>query len=232
MNILKETSDRVVIQCSFCKGKGQDPKSNMASDDDFTSHPCKVCNGKGFIVEKLPKEDFFDCALCEGSGKKIEDEVYFYGNTCETCNGKGYVRIFDDLESDYEIWDELHPKIKEVAKSRFESKQYADSVEALFKEINEVVKKIVFSKDGNEYDGSDLMNKAFSLAKPIIRLTRMESKSDRDEQIGYMQIFSGSMIGIRNPKAHGNITIDRNRAKHLLYLCSLLMFKIDERIME
>jgi len=44
-----------------------------------------------------------------------------------------------------------------------------------------------------------------------------------------MQIFAGAMTGIRNPKAHANIVIDRNRAIHLLFLASLLFFKLDER---
>ena len=36
------------------------------------------------------------------------------------------------------------------------------------------------------------------------------------------------MTGIRNPKAHSNITIDPLRAIHFLYLASLLMYRIDE----
>jgi hypothetical protein len=43
-----------------------------------------------------------------------------------------------------------------------------------------------------------------------------------------MQLFAGSMIGIRNPKAHENVVIDKNRAIHFLFLSSLLMYKIDE----
>jgi hypothetical protein len=45
-----------------------------------------------------------------------------------------------------------------------------------------------------------------------------------------MEIFAGAMIGIRNPKAHGNLNITENRAKHFIYLASLLMHKVDERI--
>jgi hypothetical protein len=36
-------------------------------------------------------------------------------------------------------------------------------------------------------------------------------------------------MGIRNPKAHANITITPERAIHFLFLASLLLFKIDER---
>jgi len=45
-----------------------------------------------------------------------------------------------------------------------------------------------------------------------------------------MQLFAGSMTGIRNPKAHGNVTIDVVRAKHFLYLASLLTYRFEERL--
>ena len=38
-----------------------------------------------------------------------------------------------------------------------------------------------------------------------------------------MEFFAGSMIGIRNPHAHENLSLDRNEAKHFVYLASLLM---------
>jgi len=127
------------------------------------------------------------------------------------------------------FWDLLHPKIVEVSKSRFEAKHFADSVEAAFKEINSIVKVIAKEKTGQEYDGVDLMNKAFSLQNPIIVLDDLSTETGKNIQKGYMQIFSGAIAAIRNPKAHENITIDSNRAIHFLFLASLLMFKIDEK---
>jgi hypothetical protein len=46
----------------------------------------------------------------------------------------------------------------------------------------------------------------------------------------HMQIFYGAMTGIRNPKAHANIQIDAVRSIHFMFLASLLLSKIDERI--
>lgn len=127
------------------------------------------------------------------------------------------------------IWALLHPTVVKIASSRFQSENFADAVEACLKEINDVVRKLVKDKTGYEYDGSDLMNRAFSLQKPVIPLDDLTTASGRDVQLGYMQIFAGSMTGIRNPKAHANIQIDRARAIHLLFLASLLFFKLDER---
>jgi len=45
-----------------------------------------------------------------------------------------------------------------------------------------------------------------------------------------MEIFAGAMLGIRNPKAHKNLTISRERAIHHPFLAGLLFFKSDERL--
>lgn len=136
----------------------------------------------------------------------------------------------DDMANITEpYWDLLHPRIVQVAKSRYKSGHLADSVEAALKEINSVVKKLVRQQTGQEFDGADLMNKALSLQNPIIKLDELSTETGKSIQKGYMQIFAGTMTGIRNPKAHDNVTIDEKRAIHLLFLASLLMYKIDEQ---
>lgn len=94
------------------------------------------------------------------------------------------------------------------------------------------MKVIVKQRNGKEYDGAPLMYKAFSFKKPIIKLGDLTTEIGQNIQKGYMQIFAGSITGIRKPKAHENITIDSKRAIHFLFLASLLMFKIDEEILE
>jgi uncharacterized protein (TIGR02391 family) len=126
-------------------------------------------------------------------------------------------------------WDLLHPIIEKTAHTRYDSGHYADAVEAAFKEVNDIVRKIVRERTGKEFDGADLMNRAFSMDNPVIILDDLGAMTGRNIQVGYMQIFAGSMTGIRNPKAHANIRIDPARALHFLFLASLLLFKIDER---
>jgi uncharacterized protein (TIGR02391 family) len=131
--------------------------------------------------------------------------------------------------STVDIWPLLHPKVQTSAKARFEAGHYADAVEAALKDLNTTVKELVKKKTGQELDGSQLMNKAFSPNSPVIVLDDLSTESGKNVQQGYMQIFAGAMTGIRNPKAHGNITISQERAVHLLFLASLLFAKLDER---
>lgn len=109
-----------------------------------------------------------------------------------------------------------------------ESGFYADAVENASKALNNRVREIVQAKTGEEYDGAKLMQKAFSADNPIIKLEKDTSLSAHDTQLGYMQIFSGVMTGIRNPKAHDNETITKEDAHRKLMMISILMYKIDD----
>lgn len=56
----------------------------------------------------------------------------------------------------------------------------------------------------------------------------LNDDDDDAEPQGIIDIMAGSMTGIRNPKAHGNLNPDNSKALHLIALASLLMHKIDE----
>lgn len=127
-----------------------------------------------------------------------------------------------------DFWSFIHPKIRNITEAKFEAGFYADAVETALKEVNKQVKLYVLNKTGKELDGAGLMTTAFSVNSPIIRLNVLSSETDRNIQQGYMQIFAGTMQGIRNPKAHDNLTPTKNRTIHLIFLASLLMEKLDE----
>jgi uncharacterized protein (TIGR02391 family) len=127
-----------------------------------------------------------------------------------------------------EFWEILHPKIKSLAQGKFNNKYYADSVETCLKELNSIIKAIVKIKTGEEFDGSALMNRAFTPKDSIIVLGDLSTESGQNIQKGYLQIYSGVMTGIRNPKTHENIDISRERAIHLLFLTSQLFFMLEE----
>lgn len=127
------------------------------------------------------------------------------------------------------IWSLMHPKVVELGKPRFNSGHYADAVESVFKELNSRVKQLYFEATGDELDGVPLMRKAFTPSNPIIVLDDLGTETGKDIQQGYMELFAGSMAGIRNPKAHHNLHISAERATHHLMLASLLFFKLGER---
>lgn len=141
----------------------------------------------------------------------------------------GYKKFSTALSKDIDtFWVIIHPQITTISKKKFEDGHFADSVESALKEVNTRVKKYFKASQGKEPDGADLMHNAFSPKNPIIIIDDLSTESGRAMQQGYMELFAGSMTGIRNPKAHENITITSERAIHFLFLSSLLMSKLDE----
>jgi uncharacterized protein (TIGR02391 family) len=127
-------------------------------------------------------------------------------------------------------WYSIHETVRRVAESRFETGHYADAVEAAFKEINKIVKHAYKQLSGKEKDGDALMREAFTCTPnnnhtPHLRLTDLDLTSDsgRNVQQGYMDLFAGAMRGIRNPKAHDNITIDAAEGWEMVVFGSHLM---------
>ena len=83
----------------------------------------------------------------------------------------------------------------------------------------------------NNLDGKQLAEKAFSLNAPLVRLNNLQTQSEKDEQLGFMMLFSGAATGIRNPKAH-DLTNQNDELKTLQYLsfASLLMTRLEEHV--
>ena len=140
-------------------------------------------------------------------------------------------RIFLLNEQEKMSFDKhIHPLISKVAKEKYFNNHYADSVESAFKEINHRCKKIYKNKTGQEDDGASLMNMLFTPNNPQLIFEDLNTETGKNIQKGYMQIFSGAMTGIRNPKAHENQSLDKESAYRRLVFASLLMDKIDEAI--
>ena len=50
--------------------------------------------------------------------------------------------------------------------------------------------------------GTALMQQVFSTSNPKLFWTERKTPSEQDEQKGYLQLYAGAMLGIRNPVAH------------------------------
>lgn len=99
-----------------------------------------------------------------------------------------------------ELYDILvkSKEIRDATRKLFLDGHYARAVEEAYKCINNAVK----TKSHLPKNGQDLMNQVFSEKNPILKLNKLRTDSDRNEQLGYMLIFAGCMTGIRNPRAH------------------------------
>lgn len=119
---------------------------------------------------------------------------------------------------------DLHREIARVANKLYQDGHYANAVEAAVKALNGLVRL----RSGLEFDGTTLMERAFSPSNPVLKFNSLQDQSDKDEQKGFMQLFSGAVSGLRNPRAHGFINDDAERALEFIAFVSLLAKLLDE----
>ena len=118
----------------------------------------------------------------------------------------------------------LHREIARQASQLYLDGHYSNAVEAAVKALNGLVRL----RSGLEIDGAPLMEKAFSPGNPVLKFNGLTGQSDRDEQKGFMQLFAGSVSGLRNPRAHGFLKDDPERALEFIAFVSLLAKLLDE----
>lgn len=131
---------------------------------------------------------------------------------------------------------QLHSVIKKASEKLFKDRHYAPAIFEAYKALINHIKE----KSGQKtLDGQALMRKVFDVEydketleirkRPILQLNELRTREDMDEQQGFMHLFIGAVMGIRNPKAHGIIE-QKDPFKTLEYLsfASLLAKRVDE----
>jgi uncharacterized protein (TIGR02391 family) len=91
------------------------------------------------------------------------------------------------------------PEIQSVCSDLFVSGHYNLSVAEAFKAVDKFIAERVPHLTQN---GTTLMDQAFAPGSPYLRWSKMETNSEIDEQKGYHRLYSGAMLGIRNPTTH------------------------------
>ena len=113
------------------------------------------------------------------------------------------------------------PEIDEVSRDLFVSGFYSQAVQESFKVLEKTAK---VKKSGIDQPTTTLMEMLFNHKDPILCWTDRLTQSEQDEQKGYQRLFSGAILGIRNPVTHEINWIDDPRtalelisfAQHLL----------------
>lgn len=105
--------------------------------------------------------------------------------------GAGVVGIYTKAVTEKEI--------ESVSRDLFASGHYSLAVQESFKAVEKYVqqKSAVLGLSGTR-----LMQQAFSTTNPRLFWTERQTTSEQDEQQGYLQLYAGAMLGIRNPVTH------------------------------
>lgn len=122
---------------------------------------------------------------------------------------------------------ELHPVIAKAASNLYKDGHYSNAVEDAVKALNALVR---LNSGVDDKDGTALMESVFSAKKPVLKINDFVDQSDIDEQRGFMNLFSGAVSGLRNPRAHKIIKDDPEMALEFIAFVSLLAKFADKSI--
>lgn len=87
--------------------------------------------------------------------------------------------------------------------------------------------KVIREKSGVDGDGTQLVGQAFGGDDPKLRLNRLQTQSEKDEQKGFQFIISGLYSAVRNPRTHEDIQDDKNTADPIIYFVNYVLNVID-----
>ena len=121
----------------------------------------------------------------------------------------------------------IHPKLPSKVRKLFDDGHFAEATSHAFKYLDKQVEKL----SGLSDSGFSLMMDAFDSKKPKIKLTPLNTQSEKDEQEGYRFVFAGSMRAIRNPRAHEfSVVDDPDTCLDHLTFVSLLLRRLEQHI--
>lgn len=157
---------------------------------------------------------------------RIFQEMNLLQKELNSLDGVEQKKATADHQTDVYAQIVTDPVLRRKTEKLFRDGHHARAVEEAYKYLDNLVKKTANLSD-QKLTGSSLMQKVFSPDHPILKLNAGVSTSETDEQKGYLQIFSGSMTGIRNPRAHESDWEDsEGHAIELLALANHLIEKV------
>ena len=125
------------------------------------------------------------------------------------------IRIYEGLK--------LHPEIAGATSALFKSSHYYNAVESAVEALN----KLVYMHAA-EKDISCLTQRAFHSATPSLEPDVLAARSDTDDQIGVMMLYSGAITALRNPRVHDFLEYDPEGALEFVAFASLLAKLLDK----
>lgn len=121
--------------------------------------------------------------------------------------------------------DLLHPVVFENAYQQYRNGHLRDAVLNAFVAVFDLIRE----RTGLKLDGQGLVSEAFSLEKPKLIFSEIDTDSGRNDQKGFLQILTGAYTGVRNPKAHSlHHDLDEKKAAQYLVFASLLARRVSE----
>lgn len=119
----------------------------------------------------------------------------------------------------------IHPEVLKYCRTELLQDNYFHAVFEATKGLAQRIREL----SGVEMDGAALVDRAFSIDRPLLAINTLQTETERSEHKGFAALLKGCFAAIRNPLAHEpKILWDGEEdAADYLSLISLLHRKLD-----
>ena len=121
----------------------------------------------------------------------------------------------------------IHSKIYEYCNAELINENYFHSVFEAVKSIAEEIRK----RTNLNLDGAELVDKAFSISNPLIKINSLQTETEQSEQKGFSNLIKGVFGMFRNTTAHAPKIvweITEDEALDIMTTISLIHKKINK----
>lgn len=121
---------------------------------------------------------------------------------------------------------QIHPEVLKYCRSELLQDNYFHAVFEASKGLAQRIRDL----SGVQADGAALIDKVFSIEKPILAINSLRTETERSEHKGFALLLKGCFAAVRNPLAHEPKILwqGEDDAADYLSLISLLHRKLDE----
>ena len=123
---------------------------------------------------------------------------------------------------------QIHPEVLKYCRPELLQDNYFHAVFEASKGLAQRIRDL----SGVQADGATLVDKVFSIEKPILAINSLRTETERSEHKGFALLLKGCFAAVRNPLAHGPKILwhGEDDAADYLSLISLLHRKLDDCI--
>jgi uncharacterized protein (TIGR02391 family) len=89
------------------------------------------------------------------------------------------------------------------------------------------VTELIRDRTGLDGDGQELVGKAVGGQNPLLKVNKLQTESERNEQKGVHNLLIGLYQGIRNPRSHGKYADTVDDADSIILFINFLLKMID-----
>ena len=120
----------------------------------------------------------------------------------------------------------LHPEVLKYCQAEMMMENYFHAVFEAAKGLAQRIRNM----SGISYDGARLVDKVFSIDKPLLAMNTLRTETERSEHKGFALLLKGCFSAVRNPLAHEPRILweGEDDAADYLSLISLLHRKLDD----